>query len=204
MITALCAKKKIEETKINEIEYQNSRPRNHSQTIKGTENIPWLFDTGAQAMCLSEKLFRKIPAEITPKKMITNRRFVVAGGQAQDPVGIFNLSFTWTDKEGRLLAVLNDEIVMKTLNSGAIMGLDLIRKMGLIYRSRKYVFKFEDTYQSKYVYQIASLIARKEIFIPARSSQSTRVATKLDRFNIHCPQITSLCEIACPEFKQIM
>jgi hypothetical protein len=39
------------------------------------------------------------------------------------------------------------------------MGLDSIRKMGLIYRSRKYVFEFEDKYQSKYDYQIASLIA---------------------------------------------
>jgi hypothetical protein len=30
------------------------------------------------------------------------------------------------------------------------------------------------------------------------------VATKLEGFNRHCPQITSLCKIACPEFKQIM
>jgi hypothetical protein len=136
MITALCAKKKIEETKINKIEYQNSRTLIHLQTIKGTENIPWLFDISAQAMCLSEKLFRKIPAELRPKKIITNRRFVGAGGQALDPVGIFKLPFTWTDKEGRSLTVRNNVIVMKTLNSGAIMGLDLIRKMGLIYRSK--------------------------------------------------------------------
>jgi hypothetical protein len=32
------------------------------------------------------------------------------------------------------------------------------------------------------------------------------VATKINGFNKHCPQITSLCEISCtcPEFKQIM
>jgi hypothetical protein len=42
------------------------------------------------------------------------------------------------------------------------------------------VFEFEDTYQAKHDYQIASLIARKDIFIPAsRSSQSNRVAKKL-------------------------
>jgi hypothetical protein len=61
------------------------------------------------------------------KKKITNRRFVGAGGQALDPVGIFNLPFTCTDKERRSMTVQNDVIVMKTLNSGAIMGLDLIR-----------------------------------------------------------------------------
>ncbi len=78
-----------------------------------------------------------------------------AGGQALDPMGFFNLPFTWTDKEGWSITVQNEVIVMKTLNSGAIMGLDLIRKMGLIHRSRKHVFEFEDTYQSKYDYQIA-------------------------------------------------
>jgi hypothetical protein len=71
------------------------------------------LNTGAQATCLSEKLFRKIPAELRPKKIITNRRFVGAGGQAQDPVGIFNLPFTWTDKEGRPITVRNDVIVTK-------------------------------------------------------------------------------------------
>jgi hypothetical protein len=58
-----------------------------------------LFDTGAQAMCLSEKLFRKIPVEFKLKKIITNRRFVGAVGQALEPVGIFNLPFTWADME---------------------------------------------------------------------------------------------------------
>jgi hypothetical protein len=32
------------------------------------ENIPWLYNTGAQATYLSEKLFRKIPKDSRPPK----------------------------------------------------------------------------------------------------------------------------------------
>ena len=67
-------------------------------------------------------------------------------------VKIFNLHFMWTDKEGRWMKVQNDVIGMKTINSGAIMGMDLIRKLGLVYRSRPNKFEFEDTQQSKYDY----------------------------------------------------
>ena len=161
MINALCAKKLIEVEKINDIEYAKTRPLIQLRAIKGKENIPWLFDTGAQATCLSEKLFRKIHIEHRPKKIITNRRLVGAGGQALEPVGIFILPFTWTDSEWRSMTVQNEVIVMKTLNSGAIIGLDLIRKLGLIYMSRSNKFEFEDTFQTKHDYQIASLIAGK-------------------------------------------
>ena len=73
--------------------------------------------------------------KVHPLKIITNRSFVGAGGHALEPVGIFNLPFTSTGKEETSMTVQNDVIVMKTLNSGAIMVLDLIRKMGLIYKS---------------------------------------------------------------------
>jgi hypothetical protein len=115
------------------------------QTVRGTENIPWLFDTGAQKTCLPVKLFHKNPLGHRPKKIITNRRFVRVGGETLKPGGIFNLPFTWTEKEGRQMKVQNDVIGMKTLNSGAIMGMDLIRKLGLVYRSRPNKLEFEDT-----------------------------------------------------------
>jgi hypothetical protein len=49
------------------------------KSVKGTKNIPWLYNTGAQATCLSEKLFRKISKEDKPKKMLKSRRFIGAG-----------------------------------------------------------------------------------------------------------------------------
>jgi hypothetical protein len=61
------------------------------------------------------------------------------------------------------MTVKNNVGVMKTLNSEAIMSLDLIRKLGLIYKLKAHKFEFEDTYKSKSDYQIASLIAGKEI-----------------------------------------
>jgi hypothetical protein len=49
--------------KINDIQYSKSRLVIYLISLKGTENIPWLYDTGAQAMCLSENIFRKISKE---------------------------------------------------------------------------------------------------------------------------------------------
>jgi hypothetical protein len=51
---------------------------------------------------------------------------------------------------------------------------------------------------------IASLITKKEVHIPARSSQSVRIGAKLDGFDRHCPQITSLAEIFCADHPEIM
>jgi hypothetical protein len=34
------------------------------------ENISWLYNTGAQATCHSEKLFKKIPKDFRPKKCL--------------------------------------------------------------------------------------------------------------------------------------
>jgi hypothetical protein len=39
----------------NDIEYTKSRRRIYLKSAKSTDNIPWLYDTGAQAICLSKK-----------------------------------------------------------------------------------------------------------------------------------------------------
>jgi hypothetical protein len=92
-------------------------------------------------------------------------------------VRIFNLPFTYTEKEGRSMTEQIDVIAMKTFNSGAIM------LQGLIYRPRSNKFEFYDTYQSKYNHQNVSLIVAKEIFIAERNIQFIRVAAKIDRLN---------------------
>jgi hypothetical protein len=45
------------------------------------------------------------------------------------------MPFTWTNTKGKSMAVTHEVIVMNTLNSGAIMGLDLIRRLGITYLS---------------------------------------------------------------------
>ena len=64
MINSLCAKKQAELEKIYDTEYSKSRPTIYLKSLKGTENIPWLYDTGAQVTCLSEKLFQKLLKKI--------------------------------------------------------------------------------------------------------------------------------------------
>ena len=111
------------------------------------EYIPWLYDTGAQATCLSEKLFRKIPKDIRPRKLPTNRKFIGARGQPIEPLGVYQLPFTWANTKGKTMTVNQEVIVMKTLNSGAIMGLDFRIKLGITYLSVENKFVFESCFQ---------------------------------------------------------
>jgi hypothetical protein len=104
------------------------------------ENIPWVYDTGAQATFLSEKLFRKISKDIRPKKLPTNRTFVGAGGQPLKPVGVYQMPFTWSNSKGKSMTVNHKVIVIKNLNLGAIMGLNLIKSLAITVED-KFVFK---------------------------------------------------------------
>jgi hypothetical protein len=72
MIKSLCAKKKFELEKINDIEFSKSRLIIYLKSLNSMENIPWLYNTGAQATCLSEKFFRKISKNVRPRKLPTN------------------------------------------------------------------------------------------------------------------------------------
>jgi hypothetical protein len=59
MIKVFCAKKRVELEKINDIEYFKTSPIIYLKCLQGMEYIQWLYDTGTQAICLSEKLFKK-------------------------------------------------------------------------------------------------------------------------------------------------
>jgi hypothetical protein len=50
---------------------------------------------------------------------------------------------------------------MKALNSGAIMGLDLIRRLDIKYLSLGDIFVFKSCFQKAMNYKIASLITKK-------------------------------------------
>jgi hypothetical protein len=112
--------------------------------------------------------------------------------------------FTWTNTKGKSMTATHEVIVMKTLNSEAIMGLDLIRKLGITYLSVEDKFIFESCFQKSMIFQIAFLIPKKEMHIPVRSSQPVKVGNKLDGFDRHCPPITSLAEIFCADHPDIM
>jgi hypothetical protein len=71
----------------------------------------------------------------------------------------------------------SEVVIIKILNSGAMMGLDLIRKIGITYLSVEDNFMFESCTQKAMNFQIASLITKKDVLIPARSSQSVRFGT---------------------------
>ena len=108
--------------KINDIEFFQSRPIIYFKSIKGNENIPWFFNITVQATCFSENFIRKIVNEEKPKCLQTNRSFIGAGGQPLEPVGVYQMTFTWTNAKGKSMTANHIVIVMKILTSGAIMG----------------------------------------------------------------------------------
>jgi hypothetical protein len=65
---------------------------------------------------------------------------------------------------------------MSTTHEGIVMmGLDLIRRLGITYLSIEDNFVFESCFQKAMNFQIASLIIRKDIHIPARTSKLIKI-----------------------------
>ena len=131
-----------------------------------------------------------------------------AGGQSLQPVGVYILPFTWTDKKGNSLTVQHEIVVMKELNSGAIMGMDFIRSLGIVYFNQTHTFHFESSWTDKQrPFEVGEIVTSQEMFLPAQSSQAIKVSSKHPRRiqkARHCPQITSIAEIHCKDYKQIM
>jgi hypothetical protein len=88
--------------KITYIEYSKSKPIIYLKSIKGNENIPWFFNIIVQATCFSENFIRKIVNEEKPKCLQTNRSFIGAGRQPLEPVGVYQMPFTWTKKKRKI------------------------------------------------------------------------------------------------------
>ncbi len=108
------------------------------KTIQGPTST-WLFDTGADVTVLAMREFRKIPIEKRPIKKPPTMKVSSASSDSLKIVGVYELPFTVMNK-----TVKHDVIVVNNLNSNAIMGIDLIKKLGLVYKARKKRFVFED------------------------------------------------------------
>ena len=79
--------------KINEIKYSKSRPIFYLKSLKGTENIPWLCNIGAQGTCLQKNFLKKSQRK-TDQKLLTERRFIRAGEQTLEKLQVKH-SFSW-------------------------------------------------------------------------------------------------------------
>ena len=106
----------------------------------GNVTTNMLYDTGASITCISEKTFRRIPAEKRPQKMDAHGpQFRSAGGHQLQVRGLYNLPIKLLGK-----SITHPVFVIKDLSEPAIIGIDLINRHGLTYSPRSQKFYWND------------------------------------------------------------
>ncbi|MGV1013304.1 MAG: reverse transcriptase family protein, partial [Flavobacterium sp.] len=99
----------------------------------------WLFDTGAATNVMSLQAFRKIKPENRPPKLPAMLNLSTASADALKIVGVYNLSFNLNGQ-----SIISPVYVCSNLNQDAILGMDAIKKFGLIYSPKRERFSFEN------------------------------------------------------------
>jgi hypothetical protein len=163
----------------------------------------WLFDTGAAASVMSLSEFRKISPDNRPVKLPAMLNLSTASADSLNIVGVYNLSFSMKGK-----TIQNPVYVCSNLNQKAIIGMDVIKKFGLIYSPLKETFHFEDTpINSNYFFQpkmpsnrsaVASLTVVKTVKIPPLTSISLSVSSLSSDHYRPPPGMLGLAHIGTP------
>ncbi len=91
-------------------------------------------------------------------------------------------------------------IVVNNLNSNAIMGIDLIEKLGLVYKARKKTFVFEDEEPQ---FKQATMEVISAEFIPAFTQMPIRMATSTDGGNRPATNLNYMATIMSNDFPQL-
>ena len=167
------------------------RPFISVQSIKGV-TTSWLYDTGAKVTVLALREFRKIPVALRPIKQFSNIKLESASKNAIKVIGVYELPITVQHK-----TVKHNVIVVDNLNSAAIMGIDLIDKLGITYISRKREFVFQE---QEPAFRIASMSTMSAEIIPAYACMPIRVSTLTTGSQRPGPNLRSMATIHCKEF----
>jgi hypothetical protein len=92
----------------------------------------WLFESGAAASVMALTEFQKISQDNRPEKLPAMLNLSTASADSLNVVGVYNLSFSMKGK-----TIQNPVYVCSNLNQKAIIGMDVIKKFGLIYSPLK-------------------------------------------------------------------
>ena len=162
------------------------------------ESSTWLFDTGAAANCLSLAEFRKIPPDKRPPKIPSLFNLATASADSLKVVGVYNMEFTLQNR-----TIVSPVFVCSNLNQNAILGMDAIKKFGLIYSPIKERFSFETTHVNSVQHsptQLATLKTVKTIIVPPLMSIPLTVSALSDNAYRPPAGITGLAYINSTEF----
>ncbi len=96
--------------------------------------------------------------------------------------------------------VQHDVMIVTNLNSNAIMGIDLIEKLGLVYKARMKTFVFEDEEPQ---FKQATMEVISAEFIPAFTQMPIRMATSTDGGNRPAINLNCMATIMSNNFPQL-
>jgi hypothetical protein len=94
------------------------------QSIEGK----WLYDTGASVTCMSLKHFRQIHPDKRPPKLQSQLKLNSAAKTVLKVTVLFMLKFKIFDK-----SFSHPVHVCETMNQQGIIGMDIIKRLGLTY-----------------------------------------------------------------------
>ena len=140
---------------------------------------PWLYDTGASVTCMALSEFRKIAPDSRPNKMPTDLTLVSAAKTQIKVVGKYLLQFNIF---GKLFS--HPVYVCSLMNQKGIIGMDIIKRLGLTYLPTRHQFIFEPhlevnhehTFQTKTVFKssagvVAALLLDRKTIIPPHTQK---------------------------------
>jgi len=162
------------------------------------ETSTWLFDTGAAVNCISLAEFRKIPPDRRPPKLPPMFNLSTASADSLKIVGVYNLTFSLQNR-----SITSPVFVCSNLNQNAILGMDAIKKLGLIYSPIKEQFSFETPSVNSLdntPAHLASLTTIKSITIPPLTSVSLTVSALSNNAYRPPAGVTGLAYINSPAF----
>ena len=195
MIVKMCTWRIAENTSLaNRLNKRVNRPHITVKTIQGPTST-WLFDTGADVTVMAMREFRKIPIEKRPIKKPPTMKISSASSDSLKIVGVYELPITVMNK-----TVNHNVIVVNNLNSNAIMGIDLIEKLGLVYKARKKTFVFEE--EEPQLKQATMEVISAE-FIPAFTQMPIRMATSTKGGNRPATNLNCMATIMSNDFPQL-
>ena len=113
------------------IQDRKTSKRPFIQVRANGSDSPWLFDTGAEVCCMNVNEFRRIHVDNRPQKIQVFQDLRCASKNKLNVKGTYLMNLEILGRKIQQVV-----FVCKNLGQSAILGIDAIEKLGLVYSAR--------------------------------------------------------------------
>ena len=122
---------------ISQINSQSTRP--HIKVSMNGITNSWLYDTGAAISLIPLSEFRKIHPDLRPVRLRPQVNLTTASSSVMNVTGLYHLKLSINNR-----SIVHPVYVCENA-AQSILGIDAIRKFGLVYSPSKHSFSFEQS-----------------------------------------------------------